>query len=249
MEDKNSNLSNQNLDNPSSRRKFLTRATIGAALATIPAKSVWATGLTNSIVASGHGSDFAGGRTLVLRSPDYWLTSNVPELNVPYSQLTYTSFPVIHRSLRRLFSSKEGLLLLRHLLGDRAQLENFIKFTLQGAVGNFKHGNKSYDIELGKKNGEAKRYTWEKFLEQLGGEEGVAELNTYLVSAYLNAKHSGFHGIHYPIVNGFNENYAPYQTAEQFLSKLHIAAASRPRDTLRTLKALHHDPSSLQHAT
>ena len=71
MIDKNSNLTDQNLDGPSSRRQFLTRAAVGAALATIPAKSVWATGLTNSIVASGHGSDFAGGTPLILKLPDH----------------------------------------------------------------------------------------------------------------------------------------------------------------------------------
>jgi len=248
MVDKNSNLNEQNLNNTSSRRTFLTRATIGAGLVTIPAKSVWATGLTNSIVASGHGSDFAGGRPLVLQSPDYWLTSGVPELNVAYSQLTYTSFPVIHHSLRQVFDNEEGQLLLRHLLGDRAPLAHFIEFILHGQVGSFTHENQDYDIQLEKPNGDPRRYTWEQFLSELGGEEGVSELNKYLVSAYLNAKHSGYHGIHYPIVSGFSGNRAPYQTAEQFLSKLHIAAASRPQDTLATLKALHHNPSSLQHA-
>lgn len=56
------------------RRKFLQKASAGALIATIPAKSVWATGLTNSIVASGHGSDFAGG-TMNLQDV-YWWTSN-----------------------------------------------------------------------------------------------------------------------------------------------------------------------------
>uniref|UniRef100_UPI003BA904B2 hypothetical protein n=1 Tax=Ningiella ruwaisensis TaxID=2364274 RepID=UPI003BA904B2 len=56
------------------RRKFLRKTAAGALIASIPAKSVWATnGLTNSIVASGHGSDFAGGTSLVLRHPDQWL--------------------------------------------------------------------------------------------------------------------------------------------------------------------------------
>lgn len=54
------------------RRKFLRKATAGALIATIPAKSVWATGLTNSVVASGHGSDMAGGMGLVMRSAGYW---------------------------------------------------------------------------------------------------------------------------------------------------------------------------------
>jgi hypothetical protein len=54
------------------RRKFLRKATAGALIATIPAKSVWATGLTSSVVASGHGSDMAGGQTLVVKGPNYW---------------------------------------------------------------------------------------------------------------------------------------------------------------------------------
>ncbi len=39
------------------RRTFLKRASATAVVGAIPAKSVWATGITNSIVASGHGSD------------------------------------------------------------------------------------------------------------------------------------------------------------------------------------------------
>ncbi|MFC4700126.1 hypothetical protein ACFO4O_08170 [Glaciecola siphonariae] len=55
------------------RRKFLQKASAGALIATIPAKSVWATGLTNSVVASGHGSDMAGGNSLVVKRPWYWV--------------------------------------------------------------------------------------------------------------------------------------------------------------------------------
>lgn len=53
-----------------SRRKFLTRATAGVVIASLPAKSVWAAGgnILNSIVASGHGSDFAGGKRVQLLS-------------------------------------------------------------------------------------------------------------------------------------------------------------------------------------
>jgi hypothetical protein len=51
------------------RRTFLKRASATAVVGAIPAKSVWATGITNSIVASGHGSDFADGRDIELLSP------------------------------------------------------------------------------------------------------------------------------------------------------------------------------------
>ncbi len=55
-----------------SRRKFMAKASAGALISTIPAKSVWATGLTNSIIASGHGSDFTGNTAARLRGPWYW---------------------------------------------------------------------------------------------------------------------------------------------------------------------------------
>lgn len=58
-----------------SRRKFLTRAGTGALIASLPAKSVWATnvnGLANSIVASGNTSDFAGGNAVKVQGAEYW---------------------------------------------------------------------------------------------------------------------------------------------------------------------------------
>lgn len=71
---------NNQTDPTSSRRKFLRKASAGALIATIPAKSVWATGLTNSVVASGNGSDMAGGNGLVLKSHDdfYGSRSMIP---------------------------------------------------------------------------------------------------------------------------------------------------------------------------
>lgn len=58
-----------------SRRNFLTKATAGLVIASIPARSVWASGggIAQSIIASGHGSDFAEGNPLKLLSPGYWM--------------------------------------------------------------------------------------------------------------------------------------------------------------------------------
>jgi hypothetical protein len=251
MIDKNSNLTDQNLDGPSSRRQFLTRASVGAALATIPAKSVWATGLTNSIVASGHGSDFAGGTPLMLKLPDQWLRSGVSALGRVYANLTYTASPVINWKLRRCFNGKESKLRLCHLLGDKIELTHFIEQKVKGKVGSQEHDGRHYDIELterGLSKNKVRRYTWAKLIRHLGGEDGSpSELNSYIISTYLNARYSGRRGIHYPIVNAVNGNHAPYQNAELFISKLHIAAVADPVGTLRTLKALHHHPESLQH--
>ena len=54
------------------RRTFLKRATAGAVIVSIPAKSVWANGITASIVASGHGSDWNGGNDIALLSHGLW---------------------------------------------------------------------------------------------------------------------------------------------------------------------------------
>lgn len=58
-----------------SRRQFLTKATAGIVIASLPARSVWATGggVAQSIVASGHGSDFSGSDPIELLSPGYWM--------------------------------------------------------------------------------------------------------------------------------------------------------------------------------
>lgn len=57
------------------RRKFLTRAGAGLVIASLPAKSVWASQnlcQLNSIVASCHGSDFAGGKRISLKSSGFF---------------------------------------------------------------------------------------------------------------------------------------------------------------------------------
>lgn len=242
-------MENENLGNSNSRRKFLTRATAGAVLATIPAKSVWATGLTNSIVASGHGSDFAGGKDIKLKSPTAWLSSGASALAYIYAGLSQAS-PVINWKLARCFSGKENELFLCHLLGDKGELTNFITSKLKGKVGRYTKNGQRYHIKLYEKTWnktKTHRYTWAELIEHLGAEEGVSpELNMYIVSAYLNAKYSGQFGIHYPIVNSYNGAHAPYPSAEAFLTKLHHAAKSHPTDTLRMLKVLHTDPSSLR---
>ncbi|OUS27742.1 hypothetical protein A9Q98_09055 [Thalassotalea sp. 42_200_T64] len=55
------------------RRKFLTRTAAGIVVASIPAKSVFANNVVNSIIASGHASDFAGGDPIELLGPCAWL--------------------------------------------------------------------------------------------------------------------------------------------------------------------------------
>jgi hypothetical protein len=65
-------------DNAKIRRKFLKRASAGTLIAAIPGRTAWA-GLLNSIVASGHGSDFSDGVCLQLYSPGYWKHPFAPQ--------------------------------------------------------------------------------------------------------------------------------------------------------------------------
>lgn len=71
------------------RRKFLTRTGVGLVVASLPAKSVWASsnGLAQSIVASGQGSEFNNSTPIKLQSSGFWgntgsgsAKNNVPEL-------------------------------------------------------------------------------------------------------------------------------------------------------------------------
>ena len=65
-------MEKQNNVSKTSRRRFIQRSAIGATILSLPAKSVWANGITNSIVASGHGSDWASGQNISLENPWFW---------------------------------------------------------------------------------------------------------------------------------------------------------------------------------
>lgn len=71
----------QNNEVTESRRKFLLKGTAGLVIASLPARSVWASsgGVAQSIIASGHSSDFAKGTKITLLSPGYWKTHHVEE--------------------------------------------------------------------------------------------------------------------------------------------------------------------------
>ena len=246
MEDNNSNLPTESAsDNAKSRRRFLTRASAGAMLATIPSKSVWATMSSNSIAASGHGSDFAGGHQLHLKSPHDWLKTRVGQLAYKYLAVC-GGCPNIDWKLKRCLGNKVNDLFLCHLLGDTAELTNFFK-KVGGKVGTFRKNNNTYHVKLFQQSRNKWRYyKWSDIFNYLGGN---SELNKYIVSAYLNAELSGkFPGVFYPIVNSFNGSKPPFQSAEAFIAKIHTAAQHDPHGTLQLLKDLHHNPNKLRTA-
>lgn len=72
-----------------SRRKFLIKGTAGLVIASLPARSVWASGggVAQSIIASGHSSDFAGGTPIKLLSPGYWKTHQTTEHTTKFKDI------------------------------------------------------------------------------------------------------------------------------------------------------------------
>jgi hypothetical protein len=71
------------------RRKFLTRAGTGLVIASLPATSVWASsnGLAGSIIASGHGSDFARGFKMKFESPGYFMNTETAMNNQQFESV------------------------------------------------------------------------------------------------------------------------------------------------------------------
>ena len=60
---------------------------MGASLVALPVRSAWANGITNSIVASGHGSDWAIGCTLSLLTLEEWAN----EIDINDADTTFVS--------------------------------------------------------------------------------------------------------------------------------------------------------------
>ncbi len=73
------------------RRKFLVKSSktvaAGALFTMLPAKSVWATGIGNSLTASGHGSDINNGIALSVQKADHFVTNSFPELSLEFRQI------------------------------------------------------------------------------------------------------------------------------------------------------------------
>lgn len=178
-----------------SRRKFVKRAAAGTALLSLPARSVWANGTVNSIVASGHGSDWASGERIMLRSHDYWKNNISDSDKVTFSSVfgfnavsksgnsielpTYSGglkAPKLHHFLKT-----EGV-----IVGVTDDTEVFVKHT--GRFDRWNNPKNEFDLS------------------------GPNNVNCHIVSMYLNAKYHGMHGVHYPVLASFGslQNYVDY---------------------------------------
>lgn len=118
MNDKKLEAENNSLNaTKSARRKFLVRASAGTLIATLPAKTVWANVITNSMVASGHGSDFNSGTAVKLKWPSYWehRMDDISGIDTKFSMI-FGGAPLKNTSL----SLFDDWLTLRAVLSEKA---------------------------------------------------------------------------------------------------------------------------------
>ena len=193
-----------------SRRKFVKRAAAGTALLSLPARSVWANGTVNSIVASGHGSDWASGERIMLRSHGYW-KNNIPDSD----KVTFSSV----FGFDALSDSGNSIKLPTYLGGFEApKLHHFLKS--EGDSGVLIAGVTDDTDVFVKRTSKLDRLGNPKNKFDLSGPDNV---NCHIVSMYLNAKYHGMHGVHYPVLASFGslQNYVDY------LSRLYSSNAGK----------------------
>lgn len=193
-----------------SRRKFVKRAAAGTALLSLPAKSVWANGTVNSIVASGHGSDWASGERITLRSHGYW------KHNIPNSdKVTFSSV----FGFEAVSDSGNSIELPTYLGGFKApKLHHFLKS--EGDSGVLIAGVTDDTEVFVKRTSKIDTSGNPKNKFDLSGPDNV---NCHIVSMYLNAKYHGMHGVYYPVLASFGslQNYVDY------LSELYSSDAGK----------------------
>lgn len=124
---KDQDATHQDATNKLNRRKFLTRTSVGLVVASLPAKSVWASsnGLAQSIVASGQGSEFTNSKPIKLKSSGFWgnpgkgsIGNKLPEM----SRLFHSVFPGKALALSASQLKKNKIDIHKITLGDAAQV-------------------------------------------------------------------------------------------------------------------------------
>lgn len=192
-------MEKQNNVSKTSRRRFIQRSAVGATILSLPAKSVWANGTVNSIVASGHGSDWASGTQISLRSHGYWKNHITSTDKVTFESIF---------GMAPLNDAGEEIVLPTYSGGFRKpKLHHVLKSEGDSGVTlpNVTDQSNVWVKDTGKvdSNNNAKH----KF--DLSGPDNV---NPHMVAMYLNAKYDGMHGIYYPVVNSFGnlDNFIAY---------------------------------------
>lgn len=197
-----------------SRRKFLTRASAGAAFTLLPAKSVWANGVTHSIVASGHGSDWAAGQQLSLKSISDWTSATdanvLTELKRSFEDVfgfapplfaggtavklernnaSNTELPISLRDVLRGFRKY----LVRLTANNGTELTSW-QLTADSTAGSLENSSMLVTPQNGNPSFYANRY--QVFFSSEN------EIAAKMVAVYLNAKFDGqVVGVNYPVIN------------------------------------------------
>lgn len=191
-----------------SRRKFLTKATAGLVIASLPAKSVWATNMTGSIVASGNSSVWNEDTRIALLSHGYWKNHDdwqrLDSAWNPGRKLKNESFKNVF-GMRPLDDSGLGIRIKKQRQKDDGSYQyGWYHPKLKDIIGC--EGDSGVKIELG--NG------WEAIADSsvnptyLRTHQGVPKfdlsgpdnVNVQMIAMLLNAMYHGTLGLHYPMI-------------------------------------------------
>lgn len=162
-----------------SRRRFIKKASAGAALTAIPAKSVWATGgsLVNSIQASAHASGWTDGE-LKLLSHGWW------------------------KNQGKTYSKAENFVTV---FGNYFNEFGYPDFTVKAADAPL---NALNDEVIYKKSGNTNLYKELQNLSLFNvveGENVFPNVYVQIAGMYLNARHDGDFGLNFPVWNAITE--------------------------------------------
>lgn len=206
----------------SSRRKFLTKSSAGILIASLPAKSVWATGgnIAGSIVASGNSSDWAGGKTVCLHSHGYW-KNHLGNVDSSYKNKAFkdafNAYPLDNQSLNIIVKRQSGggevdwHPTLEHCVGSEgdsgvylSNRNNSMPFITD------QNTNKTCTGKYYKKRRYGTDYPYFDF-------SGPENVNMQMVAMYLNALYHDKYGIYYPVLA---KHGGPFATIEDFADNL-----------------------------
>ncbi|MDO6720392.1 hypothetical protein Q4575_13320 [Psychrosphaera sp. 1_MG-2023] len=206
----------------SSRRKFLTKSSAGILIASLPAKSVWATGgnIAGSIIASGGSSDWSSSNAVCLRSHGYW-KNHLSNIDSSYKNKAFkdafNAYPID--------DDHENIVVKRDSYGYKIDWHPTLKYCVQseGNSGVYlsnknnskpfitdRNINKTCTGKYRKENRYGKDYPYFDF-------SGPDNVNAQMVTMYLNALYHGQYGINYPVLSAYG---GPFATIADFADNL-----------------------------
>ncbi|MGQ8364658.1 hypothetical protein [Glaciecola sp. 1036] len=253
MENKNVSSDNQN-QSAEGRRRFLKKAGVGVAIASLPAKSVWATsGLNGSVVASNNASANTSTADYHLKHPDHWLGMNKPELDHKYFDCT-GGYANIDWCNYKVPNDAKKHIKIRHVLGDVHSIVHDLSY-VPGVV--IKYKKNGYWRGLDRSNfyliGSSlslynvkavftNSYNASRLVSDIVKDfTGHDNMNKYIASAFLNACYHNTHGIVFPICGYENGRQLAYVNPKAFAKDMHDRRSSRLKAQLETL---HFNPSN-----